>query len=156
LRKPFFDPDELSSNPFAFVAMIALVFCSSFVVLLCANRIATVFFSADDFVVSTYYKSCEKPLNNRCDTHYSIIRQDGSVDDFLPFGYQFKHGSLVEGTHIVKGAQSFTYVINDDSERWPYLGAHVLALIAGICGVVVWFVLIRMGILPLWFKHEEE
>lgn len=156
MRRPIFDPDELASKPFVFVAAIALVFWSGFVVLLCANRIATVFFSAEDFVVGAPYQVCEKPLNNRCVTHYSIVRQDGSVSDFVPFGYQFEQSPLVEGTHIVKASTNFTYVINGSSKKWPYLDAHLMALIAGIGGVVAWFFLVRMGILPLWFRRARE
>ncbi|WP_267225609.1 hypothetical protein [Dyella silvae] len=156
MRRPFFDQDELSSNPLAFVAMLGLIFWSGVVVLICASRIATVFFSAEDFVISTPYQVCEQPLNNRCETHYSIVRADGKVGDFVPFGYQFKHGLLVEGTHIAKSAASFSYVIDGTFEPWPYLGTHVLALLGGLCGVLTWLFLIRMGILPLWFRAKNE
>jgi len=156
MRRPFFDPDELSSNPFAFVAMIGLIFWSGIVVLICASRIATVFLSAEDFVVSTSFQVCEQPLNNRCVTHYSIVRAGGRFGDFVPFGYQFNHGLLVEGTHIAKSADSFTYVINGRPEQWPYLGSHVLALLGGIAGVLAWVFLIKMGILPMWFRTKSE
>ncbi|WP_199101145.1 hypothetical protein [Dyella sp. ASV21] len=156
MRRPFFDPEELSSNPFAFVAAIGLIFWSGVVVLICASRIATVFFSAEDFVVRTPYQVCEQPLNNRCETHYSIVRAGGETGDFVPFGYQFKPGLLVEGTHIDKSAASFAYVIDDRPEQWPYLGAHVLALAGGVGGVLAWLFFVRMGILPLWFRAKNE
>jgi hypothetical protein len=156
MRRPFFDPDELSSNPFAFVAAIGLIFWSCVVVLICTSRIATVFFSAEDFVVRTSYQVCEQPLNNRCETHYSIVRAGGKVGDFVPFGYQFKHGLLVEGTRIAKSAASFAYVIDDRPELWPYLGTHVLALSGGIGGVLAWLFFIRMGLLPLWFRAKND
>ncbi|MHA6204931.1 hypothetical protein ACXU4B_10940 [Dyella soli] len=156
MRRPVFDPDELSSNPVAFVAMLGLIFWSGLVVLICASRIATVFFSAEDFVVSSSHQVCEQPLNNRCETHYSIVRAGGKVVDFVPFGYQFNHGLLVEGTHIAKSAESFAYVIDGRTEQWPYLGSHFLALFGGITGVLAWLFFIRMGILPLWFRTKSE
>jgi len=156
MRRPLFNPDELSSNPIAFVAAIGLIFWSSVVVLICATRIATVFFSAEDFVVKSSYQVCEPPLNNRCETHYSIVRSSGEGGDFVPFGYQFKRGLLVEGTHIAKSAASFAYVIDDRPEQWPYLGTHALALLGGIGGALAWLFLIKMGILPLWFRTRNE
>lgn len=156
MRRPFFDPDELSSNPFAFVAMIGLIFWSGVVVLICATRIATVFFSTEDFVVSTSYQVCEQPLNNRCETHYSIVRPGGEIGDFVPFGHQFNQGLLVERIHIAKGAGSFAYFIDGKPEQWPYLGIHVFALFGGIAGILAWLFFIRMGILPLWFRAKSE
>ncbi|OOG41306.1 hypothetical protein B0E51_06125 [Rhodanobacter sp. C05] len=89
-------------------------------------------------------------------THYTVKNVDGTEDDFVPFGYQFRDALLVSDPHILKTAHSFTYEIDGTEKRWPYLFQHIFALFAGIVGLILSFKLMNTRKLFFgWRRHFD-
>jgi hypothetical protein len=118
--------------------------------LICGYRIVAMFFLTTDFVVEKSYQVCEQPLNNRCETHFSIRLPEGSARDFVPFGTEFERDDLHEGAHIAKQSFGFDYGVSGLPMRWPSLMQQVLLFLAGLVGFVVWWTLHGPEYLRFW------
>jgi hypothetical protein len=118
----------------------------------CGSRIVNFFFLTDNFVLGQSRLVCEMPLNNRCVTHYTIRRANGSVSDFVPFGNEFEDEKLLPGMRFEKNRNGFVYRINGLVENWPFLKSQVIVALFGILGLVIWFVTGGVQVWVIWLK----
>ena len=107
--------------------------------------------SANFIIVSTY-AVCEKPLNNRCVTHYLTRNANGTSGDLAPFGYEFEPEALETGSRIVKRGNSFSNEINGKQALWPYFWQHVVVSLLGAVGLLLWYLSGGLKVL-FWWLH---
>jgi hypothetical protein len=118
----------------------------------CGQRIVTMYFFTADFTVESLYKVCERPLNNRCVTHYAIRLPDGSLSDFVTFGTEFESSDLYDGVHIAKRDRGFEYEIAGLPKPWPKLQEQAFLFLAGIGGLLLWWKLNGPGYGWMWWE----
>lgn len=107
--------------------------------------------SADFSVVSNYF-ACEKPLNNRCVTHYVTRSANGTSRDLVPFGNEFEPEALATGSRVVKRENSFSSEVNGKQELWPYLWQHVVVSLLGVVGLLLWYLGGGLKVLAWWLR----
>ena len=105
-----------------------------------------------NFVIVSTYAVCEKPLNNRCVTHYVTRNANGTSGDLVPFGYEFESEALEIGGRVVKRGNSFSNEINGKQELWPYLRQHVVVSLLGVVGLLIWYLGGGLKVL-IWWLH---
>jgi hypothetical protein len=140
-------------SPIKFVFTTMLLFVSLSLALVCGSRVVRFFFLTDNFIVSEFHSVCEMPLNNRCVTHYTIVRKDDLRGDFVPFGTEFEPDRLGPGVTFLKDEYGFLYKINNVSERWPYLKSQIILCLSGFLGLIFWYVLGGVGVSQDWLKR---
>lgn len=122
-----------------FVFTTSLLLWSSVALAINASSIVATYFFTDHFTIASRHEVCEKPLDNRCVTHYMVSRAGGRVDDFVPFAYQFDRDYLVDGWSFAKDSRGFSYDINGAQKPWPYLESCVTDALLGLAGLIVWY-----------------
>jgi hypothetical protein len=139
-------------TPVRFVFSTLLFVLSLGCVVICGYRVARFFFLIDSFVIQKSRDVCEQPLNNRCVNHYTVLRQDGKIEDFVPFGSEFERNRLIDGLVFKKNKYGFSYEINGLKEEWPALESQVICVFLGMLGLLGWFAIGGLQVLICWIR----
>ena len=118
--------------------------------------IAGTYFYIGGFAIESHREVCEQPRNNRCITHYEVRRDDGKVDDFVPFIYQFDQAYLLDGWMFTKSRWGFSYEINGVQKPWPYLGSRMEVSLLGLVGMFLWHFAGGAKMLVWWFRGLKQ
>jgi hypothetical protein len=143
-------------NVLRFVFTTLLLYWSSVAFSSGLWSIAATYFYTGRFTMESHHDVCEQPLNNRCITHYEVRRDDGRLDDFVPFIYQFDRSYLVAGWTFAKTGWGFSYEINGVQRPWPYFWSRVEWTLLGVAGLFVWYFVGGPGALKGWLRGFRQ
>lgn len=141
---------------FRFVFTTLLLVCSLLALSTGFWSIASTYFYTDRFTIESKHEVCEKPLNNRCITHYEVRRDGGLAEDYVPFIYQFDRADLLDGLTFAKPRWGFLYEINGVQKPWPYLGSRVKVSLLGLVGMSIWYFVGGFGALIWWLRGMKK
>ncbi len=138
-------------RPYTF-APLTLVLVFSLIFLFSSIWYIVEFWSTSgDFVIISQHQECEQPLNNRCDNVYVVQRASGEkgvIEGWVPLDdWRFQ-----DGNHLQKKAGNFRFTVNGQLEEWPSLQLFSFQIVAGICGLLIWFFLGGPRVLFQWLS----
>ena len=137
---------------FSFMFFTMLLFLSAMAVSTSTYQLFSFWGLSANFVVVSTHFVCEKPLNNRCVTHYVTRDANGASGDLVPFGYEFESEALEIGSRVAKRGNSFSNEINGKQELWPYLWQHVVVSLLGAAGLLLWYLCGGLKVLIWWLR----
>ena len=137
---------------FLFAPLTMLLALSAYTTYTSTYQLFYFFGLSANFVVVSTRSVCEKPLNNRCVTHYITRNSNGTAGDIVPFGYEFASDALEPGSRVVKHGNSLYNDINGKQELWRYLWQHIVISLSGAVGLLLWYFSGGLNVLSWWLR----
>jgi len=121
----------------------AIFIASAVGILFSTISLITHIFSEFDFTVLKIETICEKPLNNRCVDHYSVINKNGASVDLTLSAYKLRPNEVVVGNSLKKDRFSLEYWVNGKKVQWEYFFLHIMVITMSVLCFIWWQYLSR-------------